>query len=235
MNRYMLKGIGLLSMLFSISCDSGDIFSTGDTTSEGVSVRGTFELLNMEVFPQKYDMIFGAFGQDEASALSSVNVLKPSNMNEVELSIDNVPENAVSVKLCLTNSGRQVVYTFFEYALDDDRTSDIDLPVAQIDLLEYDRIQRLVFQQYNCVSCHQGAAGASDLLLTDGESYKAMVNIPSVHSDKFRVKPGDSDNSFLLDVLTDDNVVSYPHTGLVTRSEDIDMLRIWIEKGCPQN
>ena len=23
--------------------------------------------------------------------------------------------------------------------------------------------------------------------------------------------------------------------GFVTRSEDIDLLRIWIEKGCPQN
>lgn len=84
----------------------------------------------------------------------------------MELSIENVPEDARSVRLCMTNSGRQVVYTFFEYALDDDRTSDIDLPSAQIDLLEYDRIQRLVFQQYNCVSCHQGESGAGGLLLT---------------------------------------------------------------------
>lgn len=52
----------------------------------------------------------------------------------MELSIENVPEDARSVRLCMTNSGRQVVYTFFEYALDDDRTSDIDLPSAQIDL-----------------------------------------------------------------------------------------------------
>ena len=113
-------------------------------TTEGVSVRGTFELLNPEVFPGEYDLIFGAFGEGrERLALSSVNVLKPADGNKVELSIENVPEDARSVCLCMTNSGRQVVYTFFEYALDDDRTSDIDLPSAQIDLLEYDRIQRL--------------------------------------------------------------------------------------------
>ena len=96
----------------------------------GVSVRGTFELLNPEVFPGEYDLIFGAFGEGGTSALSSVNVLKPADGNKVELSIENVPEDARSVRLCMTNSGRQVVYTFFEYALDDDRTADIDLPTA---------------------------------------------------------------------------------------------------------
>ena len=135
----------------------------------------------------------------------------------------------------MTNSGRQVVYTFFEYALDDDRTSDIDLPSAQIDLLEYDRIQRLVFQQYNCVSCHQGESGAGGLLLTEGNSYRSLVGVPATHSDKPRVEPSDPDASFLLDVLTAEGAVAYPHTGLVTRSEDINLLRVWIEKGCPQN
>ena len=49
------------------------------------------------------------------------------------------------------------------------------------------------------------------------------------------VEPSDPDGSFLLDVLTAEGAVAYPHTGLVTRSEDINLLRVWIEKGCPQN
>ena len=174
-------------------------------------MHGTFELLNPEVFPGEYDLIFGAFGEGGTSALSSVNVLKPADGNKVELSIENVPEDARSVRLCMTNS-------------------------AQIDLLEYDRIQRLVFQQYNCVSCHQGESGAGGLLLTEGNSYRSLVGTASTLSDKLRVKPSDPEGSFLLDALTSQEAISSPpHTGFVTRSEDIDLLRIWIEKGCPQN
>ena len=168
--RPLRAAVLALLLCTTVRCDSGDIYESHQATTEGVSVRGTFELLNPEVFPGEYDLIFGAFGEGGTSALSSVNVLKPADGNKVELSIENVPEDARSVCLCMTNSGRQVVYTFFEYALDDDRTSDIDLPSAQIDLLEYDRIQRLVFQQYNCVSCHQGESGAGGLLLPEGNS-----------------------------------------------------------------
>ena len=145
--RRPLRAAALALLLCTtVRCDSGDIYESHQATTEGVSVRGTFELLNPEVFPGEYDLIFGAFGEGGTSALSSVNVLKPADGNKVELSIENVPEDACSVRLCMTNSGRQVVYTFFEYALDDDRTSDIDLPSAQIDLLEYDRIQRLAIR-----------------------------------------------------------------------------------------
>ena len=135
--RRPLRAAALALLLCTaVRCDSGDIYESHQATTEGVSVRGTFELLNPEVFPGEYDLIFGAFGEGGTSALSSVNVLKPTDGDRVELSIENVPEDARSVRLCMTNSGRQVVYTFFEYALDDDRTSDIDLPSAQIDLLE---------------------------------------------------------------------------------------------------
>lgn len=225
----------VLCSLFAVSCDSGDIFEKDKTADGGVAVRGTFELLNPEVFPQQYDLIFGVFAADGTSALSSVNVLKPADGEKVQLSIDNVPDEARSVRFSLINSGRQVVHTFFEYDLDDDRTSDVDLPAVQIDLLEYDRIQRMVFQQYNCISCHQGTSGAGGLLLTEGDSYRSLVGVPATHSNKPRVEPSDPDGSFLLDVLTAEGAVAYPHTGLVTRSEDINLLRVWIEKGCPQN
>lgn len=236
--RRPLRAAALALLLCTaVRCDSGDIYESHQATTEGVSVRGTFELLNPEVFPGEYDLIFGAFGEGGTSALSSVNVLKPTDGDRVELSIENVPEDARSVRLCMTNSGRQVVYTFFEYALDDDRTSDIDLPSAQIDLREYDRIQRLVFQPVQAASPPSGRERrGEDWLLTEGNSYRSLVGTASTLSDKLRVKPSDPEGSFLLDVLTSQEAISSPpHTGFVTRSEDIDLLRIWIEKGCPQN
>lgn len=102
----------VLCSLFAVSCDSGDIFEKDKTADGGVAVRGTFELLNPEVFPQQYDLIFGVFAADGTSALSSVNVLKPADGEKVQLSIDNVPDEARSVRFSLINSGRQVVHTF---------------------------------------------------------------------------------------------------------------------------
>ena len=72
--------------------------------------------------------------------------------------------------------------------------------------------------------------------MTEGNSYRSLVGTASTLSDKLRVKPSDPEGSFLLDALTSQEAISSPpHTGFVTRSEDIDLLRIWIEKGCPQN
>lgn len=78
--RRPLRATALALLLCTaVRCDSGDIYESHQATTEGVSVRGTFELLNPEVFPGEYDLIFGAFGEGGTSALSSVNVLKPTD------------------------------------------------------------------------------------------------------------------------------------------------------------
>ena len=97
--RPLRAAVLALLLCTTVRCDSGDIYESHQATTEGVSVRGTFELLNPEVFPGEYDLIFGAFGEGGTSALSSVNVLKPADGNKVELSIENVPEDARSVCL----------------------------------------------------------------------------------------------------------------------------------------
>lgn len=217
--------------LLLAACDSGDIYPDEYEYDEGITVEATFDLQNLEVFPEEYNFIFGVFAEGNNTPLLSVNVVNPGEGNPLNVKLDNIPESSSSVRLCLANAGRQPVYTFFEQAVDGEQEANIAIPETVVDLLEYDRIQQLVFQQYNCISCHQGETGAGSLLLTDGKSYRQLVGVAAAHSPKLRVAPSDPEHSFLLEIVERDGALSYPHSGLITRPEDINLLRVWIEKG----
>lgn len=220
---------------FFASCDSGDIHESEYIHDEGVTLSATFRLNYPELYPDDYNFTFGAFTETGNSPLVSVNLPRSDDEGNVGITLENIPEEATRIRLCFTDMGRQVKYTFFEQTIDRTSSGDIILPEKEIDLLEYNRIQQLVFQQYNCVSCHQGTSGSANLLLTEGESYRQLVNHPSTRSEKLRVVPYEPDSSFLLDVVTQSEVISYPHTGLITRNDDLELLRFWIGKGCPEN
>lgn len=220
---------------FFASCDSGDIHESEYIHDEGVTLSATFRLNYPELYPDDYNFTFGAFPETGNSPLVSVNLPRSDDEGNVDITLENIPEEATRIRLCFTDMGRQVKYTFFEQTIDRTSSGDIILPEKEIDLLEYNRIQQLVFQQYNCVSCHQGTSGSANLLLTEGESYRQLVNHPSTRSEKLRVVPYEPDSSFLLDVVTQSEVISYPHTGLITRNDDLELLRFWIGKGCPEN
>jgi hypothetical protein len=224
---------GVLSAVLLFSCDSGDIYPDEYSNDKGTSVSATFSFDNMDAFPNDYPLIFGAFDDPQSPPLASVKVIKPKTGESVNVSIDNLPDGATSVMLCLTNLGRQPVFTLFDMNIDAANDS-IAIPPTDINLASYERIQTLVFEQYNCVSCHQGSTGAGNLLLVADRSYHELVNKTSSHNPaKNRVTPFDIDNSFLLDVLKDqDLVLAHPHTGFVTRNDDIVLLREWIKTGC---
>jgi hypothetical protein len=215
------------------SCDSGDIYPKEYENDEGVAVSATFVFDNLDAFPNDYPLIFGAFDDKQSTPLASVRLMKPRSQEPVKVSIDNLPANATSVMLCLTNLGRQSVFVLFEKDIAVAGDS-IVIPQSTIDFVSYKRIQSLVFEQYTCVACHQGATGAGNLLLTPSASYNSLVNTASFKNPaKKRVTPSDIDNSFLLDVLADDNLgLSQPHTGFVTRNDDIVLIREWIKNGC---
>ena len=132
-----------------------DIFEKDKTAGRGSRRTRNFPaLLNPEGLPAAVRPDFRSFSPPRTSIGQRVE----TGRSEKSAVVDRQrARRARSVRFSPPiNSGRQVVHTFFEYDLDDDRTSDVDLPAVQIDLLEYDRIQRMVFQQYNCISCHQG-------------------------------------------------------------------------------
>ncbi|MDR0725861.1 MAG: hypothetical protein LBF59_07645 [Prevotellaceae bacterium] len=232
--KFLLKvPMWLVWAMLLFSCDSGDIYPKKYENNEGITVSTTFVFENLDAFPNDYPLIFGAFGDDKQSVpLASVRIMKPKNQEPVKVSIDNLTSEATSVMLCLTDLGRQPVFSLFETSITvaDD---SIVIPESKVYLASYNRIQNLVFEQYTCVSCHQGV-GAGNLTLTADKSYNDLVNkVSSINTAKNRVTPFDINNSFLLDILKDENIVpAQPHTGFVTRNDDIVLLEEWIKNGC---
>ncbi|MDR2287166.1 MAG: hypothetical protein LBE04_06795 [Prevotellaceae bacterium] len=237
MIKFLLKIAGCFwGAMFLFSCDSGDIYPKEYEGNGGITVAATFVFDNTDAFPNDYPLIFGAFGNKQSIPLASVRVMKPKNNEPVKVSIDNLTPDATSIMLCLTNLGRQPVFTLFEEDINVDAARDsIIIPEAQICLVSYERIQRLIFEQYTCVSCHQGTTGAGNLLLTEDKSYNELVNkVSSKNPAKNRVTPYNIYNSFLLDILEDDNLgMTQPHKAFVTRNDDdIVIIKEWIKNGC---
>jgi hypothetical protein len=236
MIKFLLKISGWIwGLMLLFSCDSGDIYPEKYERNDGITVSATFVFDNLDAFPNDndYHLIFGAFGDKQSPPLASIKIMKPKNHEPVKVSIDNLKQDATSIMLCLTNLGRQPVFTLFEMdiSIADD---SIIIPESKIYLINYNRIQSLVFEQYNCVSCHQGNIGAGNLLLTADKSYNELVNkVSSKNPAKNRVTSSDIDNSFLLDVLENDNLaLTQPHKSFVTRSDDIVLIKEWIKNGC---
>ena len=134
---------------FFASCDSGDIHESEYIHDEGVTLSATFRLNYPELYPDDYNFTFGAFTETGNSPLVSVNLPRSDDEGNVDITLENIPEEATRIRLCFTDMGRQVKYTFFDQPIDRTSSGDIILPEKEIDLLEYNRIQQLVFQQYN--------------------------------------------------------------------------------------
>lgn len=89
----------------------------------------------------------------------------------------------------------------------------------------------------HCIACHgTSTSAAGGLFLTEGKSYKALVNIEADLSEegKMLVKPGDSDNSFILDILSE-NITRHDHSDILSAvPEKISLLQSWIEGGAKE-
>lgn len=214
--------------LFS-ACDSGDIYPPEDENTEN-TISAKFLFSGLETFPRSYLLIFGAFGEDD-SPIVSVTITQPKEGEATQVSLNNIPEEATSVRLCISTLGRQPLYTFFEKTIDNS-IGDIQIPETEINLLQYGRIQQQVFELGTCTSCHGITSGAANLKLGVGVSYNDLVNKKATKSEKNRVEPFQVSESFLIDILTNPEVnLSHPHTTILHKEEDIDLLKAWIEQG----
>lgn len=101
-------------------------------------------------------------------------------------------------------------------------------------------VQSRVFTP-NCLTafCHTSTALAGGLVLEDGASYAALVNVPAVNFDAsnnglVRVKPGDPDASFLYIKLTAPTLPQgsrMPMGQAPLSNESIALVRTWIAQG----
>jgi hypothetical protein len=105
-------------------------------------------------------------------------------------------------------------------------------------LTNFSEIQKQVLTPSCATSgCHSGSSLKANLDLSEGSSYNALVNVTSVLNPNFkRVKPGDSNNSFLIKMLRNsgDGSSQMPPFGKLNNSV-IDSIATWIDKGALNN
>ncbi len=94
-----------------------------------------------------------------------------------------------------------------------------------------------------CAGCHS-SGGAADLagialMLTEGEAYDLLINVPSVQdTDLTLVVPGDPDASLLLAKVESDEPpvgLRMPRFAPALSDDEIALIRSWIEQGADNN
>jgi len=98
---------------------------------------------------------------------------------------------------------------------------------------DFDSIQSHVFTPI-CTVCHVGAAAPQGLRLDSANSYSLLVGVPSTEVPSIqRVKPGDPDNSYIIQRLEGHASVGaqMPLGGPYLSAEVIAVIRQWISDG----
>lgn len=221
--------LAVFSILFS-SCDDGDlpIATSEETGGFKASIQLTFQ--GIEAWPSAYQLVFAAYGEDKETPILSKQIAAPkSETEEVSLTLNGLPEETRSVGISLLTKGRKLIYSYYSTTTDG---KDFLLPVKQIDIACFDRIQEQIFDRY-CVACHGDTDhAAAGLHLSKGKSYPALVNQIADLSpeDACYVQPGSAKKSFLYSILTED-IVRYNHTDVLPEAELVALIKIWINQG----
>ncbi len=217
------------------SCDSGDIYPKEEKPT-GISVNANFRFQHVGAFPiTDYEIYMGAFDDESSVPLTSKIIAKPKENANVNITLDNIPNNTAFIRLCLAQSDKKIIHVFYETPAILTSTNKITIQEQQINLLEYNRIQQQVFKQ--CIACHGGSSkAAANLYLIPDSSYGNLVDRHATKSAKKRVEAFSVEGSFLVDVLTkskDEVGLSYPHsTGLSSlKKEDVTLVEEWIKDG----
>jgi hypothetical protein len=228
----MFKGIyGVLFVLaaFLISCSEKD-----EVLEKTFQVNASFSFSNTQVWPERYQIIAGAFGSDTTNPLVYKIISNPGEEVATNISLTGIPESASNIKLYIANHAKQPVHTLSEQSVSA-KAGNLELTNSKVSLLTYTRIQKQVFS--SCTVCHGGSSGspAAGLNLMFKQSYANLVNHISMNSTKMRVEPGNVNNSFLTDVLRKKQSI-FTHTASNTiAEEDIILIEHWIETGAQNN
>lgn len=94
-------------------------------------------------------------------------------------------------------------------------------------------IQKKVFNT-TCAtsSCHGGFQSPT---LNEGQAYKNIVGVDNINGNMQLVKPGDSQNSYLIKKLLGDGTPMMPSGGDKLDQAIIDSIAYWIDSGALNN
>ena len=202
-----ISGLLLFSCL-AISCDDGKIYDENNQTErEGGTVKLTAQINGIDSWPGGYSVVLAGFTPDNAFAQTAKGISQTADGT--------------------INSFYTADYT--------EQADTIRLDAGKLDAGMFNSIQTEIFNR-SCTACHGGSTEpAAGLYLTEGKSYKALVDVVADKSEEGLklVKPGSAEESF-LHVILHENIVKYDHTNVITTSSTLTLLDDWINNGAKE-
>jgi len=119
-------------------------------------------------------------------------------------------------------------------------TTEDDLTSPQVQqnrLAKFSELQKQVFNKSCATSgCHAGSNPQANLNLSEGNAFSNLVNVQSILNPNLkRVQPGNADASYLVKVLTWETDIKMPLGGQKLSQNIIDSIKVWINKGAPND
>lgn len=219
--------------LLFLACDDGNIYPKEKEDVEGQSATLHVHFTGQEAWPHSYKLVFAGFGTDTEVPLISKVISQPASDTAVQaITLNGLNSEIKSLSISLLGKGRNLIYNFYTFPLEGN-TENITLPVEEIDLAGFPRVQAQVFDLY-CTRCHgAGNHAAAGLDLTPEHSFASLVNTAAVNASPgmLRVTPGEPDKSFLHKILREDCIETYNHTDVLPEDELLVLIDTWI-KNC---
>ena len=229
-------------LLLLTSCDDGRIYPETVTLSEGKTVLLEGVLNGLENWPGAYRVVIAGFEQadDEYAAVSKVITSSDIVDGKVSIALSGIKDDVSLVRLCVLDRLRKHIVTFKEVDVSK-ATETVKMDVGTIDISMFSAIQQCYFST-TCANCH-GASNrvAAGLYLTEGNSYKALVDVNSkkVEGRKL-VEPNNAAGSVLHMILNQQSVegIGMDHRDLVSEKNEMTILPLidsWINNGAKEN
>jgi hypothetical protein len=231
--KKQMKILPILALtLFITGCDDGKVWPADIEEEGGPRVTASVSFRGLDAWPENYSLVFAAFDDSRKAPVLSKMISRPSSESEkVTINLNGLPPTTTSLSIAVVNKGREPVYTYYSYAYIP-KDDELTLPVSEINLASFDRVQQHVFNTY-CTRCHgAGNEAAAGLYLIEGKSYEAIVNKPATRSSegKMLIEPNQPGLSFLPEVLSLD-IINYNHTDVLPEAELITLIETWIKEG----
>ena len=236
MKKRFVSALLLTAATLLTGCDEGKIYPE-ETTAHTMFARLDVTLKGKEAWPQKDLIVLAAFGDDASIPVATTVIPEPTAVGStasVSLGLTG-DEKTLAVSIVTKGTTRQSVYNFYTYPISE-FGEEITLPIKEIDLASFGRIQKQIFDA-GCAACHGGSTtAAAGLYLTEGKSYDAIVERAASLSGEGKkiVCPGKPDESFIMDILQGD-IVRYNHSDIFASTpEFITLMKTWISEGAPR-
>ncbi len=229
----MKNFLGLLSLLLLLAgCDDGKIYPREVEEEVGRKVTLSTRFKGLGAWPEAYQLVLAGFDDETTIPVISKVVSMPASEQElVTVTINALPEEVKVVSVSIVTRGRSLIHHLYRMEMAGHTEDDITLPVSEINVASFGRIQKQVFNLY-CANCHGGREqAAAGLYLTEGKSYEALVGKhATTASAEWLVKAEDAQGSYLHHILTED-IIRYNHTDVLPETELVTLIDTWIHTG----